>query len=326
MPLPEAIQPVFRSLRLGLLCLAAWLLLSPVAADPLPSAYREGPYYKDLMGDVARLRLFGNGIFDTECTRDIASPKPCPELKHILDEIIEKNGLPAGLQTAEMLKAYADGNYRKADRLYAAARGYALPEELQDPVASTVGGEVAALGVVREEKQDTSCTNDLYGAKPCLKAMQAFEQFARERGLAKSPETVAMFYAYVEGDQVTGDRLYASVTGTAQPVTRNELLAEVKSYNVPPEEKKDTSCSNDYYASKPCLAAVAAWRDFSRKHGLELTPQTAQLFRAYLEGDEVTGDKLYAAAKGISVAELLHDRGVPVDLPSDEPLYVPIHP
>jgi len=320
-----AVAPV----ALGQLLRAAVLAMAtcgPALGEPLPEAYREGPYYDDLMGDIGRLRLIGNITSDTDCTRDITSPNPCPQLKKILVDIIEKHDLPEDAATADMLKAYADGDYRKADRLYAAARGYALPEELQDRASSGAGAAIAGLGVAKEEKGGTSCTNDLYGAKPCLQAVQAFERFAAERGLGKSRETVAMFYAYVEGDQETGDRLYAAATGASEGIARNEVLAEVQSYRVPPEEKSDTSCVNNYYAAKPCLVAVAAWRDFSRKHGLELSPQTADLFRAYLEGDEVTGDKLYAAAKGISVAELLQARGVEVDLPSDDPLYVPIHP
>ncbi len=305
--------------------LALFCLLGRGAADELPEAYRDGPYYDELLGDVARLKLIGRVDKETACSRDVTAPNPCAQVKTILKEIIEARGLPATPETAEMLQAYAEGDYRKADRLYAAARGYELPDYLKDKPATEVGAAIAALGVRQQVPDDTSCTNDPFGTKPCPQAVQAFKRFTRERGLPQNAQTADMFVAFVQGDSKTGERLYASLSGEgADPA--NELLADVRSYGVPPEEGSDTACKNNYFAAKPCPPAVTAWRDFSRKHGLELTQTTADLFEAFLVGDTVTGDKLYAAAKGISVATLLHERGHDVDLPSLDPLYVPIHP
>lgn len=309
----------------ALLSLPLLTLAVPAGAD-LPLAYREGPYYDELMGDISRLRILASIPSDTACTRGLTDPKPCAELKAVLNEIIEKHGLPETQATNEMLRAYAEGDYQKADRLFAAAKGYALPDQLQDAHSKGLGSEVAALGVRAEVRDEVSCTNDVFSAKPCPDAVRGFKQFARENGLPENQSTAQMFYAYVEGDRKTGDALYAALSGTTPAAPRNELLAEVRSYGVPAELGLGTSCENNYYAAKPCQVAVAAWRDFTRKHGLEETQQTAALFQAYLRGDEVTGDKLYAAAKGISVAELLQDRGIAVDEPSGRPLYVPIYP
>jgi hypothetical protein len=306
--------------------LAAFVALASPSQGQVPPAYQEGPYYDELMGPVTRLRIIGSIPSDTACTRGIADPKPCPDLQAALDQIIQENGLPATPQTITMLQAYAEGDWMKADRLYAAAKGYELPDHLKEKAADSLAREVAAFGVRGEVRDDVSCKNDVFAPKPCPEAVRAFKQFARENGLPETRSTAQMFYAYVEGDKETGDELYAFLSGKTAGQPRNELLAEVRTYAVPAEEKKDTSCENNYFAAKPCLVAVAAWRDFSRKHGLELTRQTADLFQAYVAGDEVTGDKLYAAAKGITVAELLQDRGVLVDETSGQPLYVPIYP
>jgi hypothetical protein len=166
---------------------------------------------------------------------------------------------------------------------------------LKEGARDSLARQVAAFGVRAEVRDDVSCKNDVFAPKPCPEAVQAFKQFARENGLPETRSTAQMFYAYVEGDKETGDELYAFLSGKNADQPRNELLAEVRSYRVPAEEKRDTSCENNYFAAKPCMAAVSAWRDFSRKHGLALTRQTADLFQAYIAGDEVTGDKLYAA-------------------------------
>jgi hypothetical protein len=308
------------------LLLSALLALASPAQGEVPVAYQEGPYYDELMGAVMRLRIIGSIPSDTACTRGIADPKPCADLKAALEQIIEENDLPATPKTIAMLQAYAEGEWLKADRLYASVKGYELPDHLKERTSDSLAREVAAFGVRAEVRDDTSCKNDVFAPKPCPEAVRAFKQFARENGLPETRSTAEMFYAYVEGDKETGDELYAFLSGKNANQPRNELLAEVRSYRVPAEEKKDTSCENNYFAAKPCMAAVSAWRDFSRKHGLELTRQTADLFQAYVAGDEVTGDKLYAAAKGITVAELLQDRGVIVDETSGQPLYVPIYP
>lgn len=313
---------------------AAILLASstvlPLRAQDLPDAYRDGPYYGDLMGDIARLQVIGRLQDESEvgCSRDYTAPNPCSQVKKVLDEIIEKHGLPADVSTVVMLNAYAEGEYEKADKLYAAARGYALPDHLADDPGSGTAAAIASYGVRPKISDDTSCTNDPMGSKPCPEVVTAFNAFTREHGLPANAQTAKMFAAFADGDRERGERLYAALTGDASAIaeTPNELLAEVRSYGVPVEEGTDTACRNNYYAAKPCPRAVSAWRAFARQHDLELNQQTADLFQAYVEGDTVTGDKLYAAAKGISVAELLYERGAIKEDPGVEPLYVPIHP
>lgn len=293
----------------------------------MPLGYGDGSSaFKDIAGDVARLNVAPETGLDTDCVNDVFAPKPCPDVLRVWEEFTERHGLPPTRETAEMLRAYIIRDYRRADRLYARAKGFQLPDE-PPPSLSSIGSEIAALGVPREQGTDTACTNDLLSPKPCQEAMRAWGIFARKHNLQLNAQTARMFYAYLQGDHQTGDELYASLGQTAsRKAPRNPIHADVLAYGVPREEGTDTACVNNPMANKPCLAAVRAWKQFSAEHDLPLDRQSADAFQAYVEGDPIKGDKLYAAAKGISVAQLLQERGIEVDEPVEKPLRVPIFP
>ncbi|MEQ8652733.1 MAG: hypothetical protein RIC87_09750 [Kiloniellales bacterium] len=225
-----------------------------------------------------------------------------------------------------MLRSYIERDYKTADRIYAQTKGYSLPEDLQAPrgVASTV----FTLGVRRSAGRDTACSNHPLSAKPCPKAVSAWKAFARQHGLVLNAQSARMFEAYVEGRTREADRLFASAKKSQVRGPDNALATEVRTYGVKRRSGLEVgACQNNYYSINPCLEAVQAWRDFARKHGLDLNRQSADLFEHYIEGEAVQGDKLYAAAKGISISELLASRGYETVFDhSRNRLYVPIFP
>lgn len=314
-------------MRLGSLSLVIACLFSATGAlAQVPEAYREGSFYDEIARDAARLGVAPEDFLDVSCVNDVYAQNPCPGVVSAWYEFTEKHDLPRTQQTSQMLRAYLNRDYKTADRLYALTKGYSLPEEKLAP--DSVSASVRKYGVPRSDGRDTACSNDVLAPKPCPKAVRAWRLFAEEHGLELNRQTAKMFDAYIEGREGEGDELYATAKQTWDGPPRNEIHAEVLSYGVRRRPGLEVGeCENNYYAAFPCLDAVRAWRQFADKHGLELNKQTANLFEAYVEGDPVSGDKLYASAKGITVAELLEKRGYKVDpVSSGSRLYVPIYP
>lgn len=310
----------------GLCLLFACLMSGTAAVSQVPEAYRDGSYYEEIARDVARLRIPPEDGRDVGCVNNVYAQNPCPGVVSAWYDFTRKHDLPRTAQTARMLRSYIQRDFKTADRIYAQTKGYSLPEELQAPKG--VASSVTKLGVRRSEGRDTACSNDPLSAKPCPKAVSAWKAFAREHGLALNAQSARMFEHYVEGRTREADKLFASAKKNQEPQPANELAAEVRTYGVKRRSGMEVGeCENNYYAVNPCLEAVQAWRHFARKHGLDLNKQSADLFEAYIENDPVQGDKLYAAAKGISISELLENRGhKDVAAPSGNRLYVPIFP
>ncbi len=309
----------------GLGLVLACLLGGTVSHAQVPEAYRDGSYYDEIAKDVAGLRIPQEAGRDVGCVNNVYAQNPCPEVVSAWYSFTRKHDLPRTRQTAIMLRSYIERDFKTADRIYAQTKGYSLPEELQ--TKSEVASSVSKLGVRRSAGSDTACSNDPLSAKPCPGAVTAWKRFAKEHGLALNQQTARMFEHYVEGRTQKADKLYASAAKVQEKPPANELEAEVRTFGVKRRSGLEVGeCSNNYYAINPCLEAVQAWRQFARKHGLELNRQSADLFEAYVEGDPVTGDKLYAAAKGISISELLENRGFETDRSSGTRLYVPIFP
>lgn len=305
--------------------LAAAAVLGSAAAQ-VPEAYRDGgSYYEEVARDALSLGIQQEDTRDTSCRNDVYSQNPCPEVIGVWYAFTDRHGLPRNQTTADMLRAYIEQDYEVADRLYAGIKGYTLPGEAnRGPSAARA---VRRHNIERALPGDVSCNNDILSAKPCPAAIKAWNEFAAEHGLTLNRQTASMFEAYIEGDTRQADRLFAEATQQKPKQPHNELLASAKAYGVKRQPGTEVGeCQNNYYANMPCLEAVQAWRLFAEEHGLELNRQSADMFEAYVEEDPVLGDKLYAAAKGISVAELLEKRGHKIDRPTGDPLYVPIYP
>ncbi len=293
----------------------------------VPDAYREGSHYDEIARDVARLGLRPEDSTQNACVNNVYAQNPCPGVVAGWYEFTKKHDLPRTAQTATMLQAYIRKDYRTADRIYAKTKGFVLPNEPEAPTG--VAKEIRRLGVPRADALETVCSNDLLSAKPCPRAVRAWRIFAEEHGLTLNRQTADMFEAYVEGKTRLGDKLYAAAKNQKQEAPpRNKIAAEAQGLGARQRSGLEVGgCENNYYSVNPCLEAVRAWRQFAEKHGLPLDKRSADLFQAYIEGDQVTGDKLYAAAKGISITELLQQRGHDiVEEPRGNPLYVPIFP
>ncbi len=302
-------------------------LLSLGAAAQVPEAYLDGSYYEEIARDVAGLKVPQESSLDVACINEIYAQNPCPAFVAAFYAFTKKHDLPRNRATSRMLRAYIDRDFKTADRIYAQTKGYTLPEERHAPRG--ISASVRKFGVPRSDGRDTACSNDVLSPKPCPKAVRAWQQFAEEHGLPLNKSTARMFEAYVEGRFREADKLYASAKEQYKEPPRNEVHADVRGYGVRRRSGLEVGeCENNYYAAFPCLDAVRAWRHFADKHGLDLNKQSADLFEAYVEGDPVKGDKLYAAAKGITISELLEGRGYEVDPPSGggTRLYVPIYP
>ncbi len=303
------------------------LLAGGSAVAQVPEAYREGSHYDEIARDVARLGLRPEDTTKNACVNHVYAQNPCPGVVAAWYEFTKKHDLPRTAQTADMLRAYIRKDYRTADRIYARTKGFALPDEPEAPLG--VAKDVRRLGVPRADALETVCSNDLLSAKPCPRAVKAWRIFADKHGLTLNRQTADMFEAYVEGKTRLGDQLYAAAKNqqrTAPP--KNTIAADVQGMGVQQRSGLEVGeCENNYYAINPCLDAVRAWREFAQRHGLPLDKRSADLFQAYVEGDEVTGDKLYAASKGITITELLKQRGHDiVEEFRGTPLYVPIYP
>ncbi|MEO1193411.1 MAG: hypothetical protein AAFY02_16740 [Pseudomonadota bacterium] len=314
----------------GLLLALGLGMLLPLAAvqAQVPEAYRQGEsHFEDVVRDVKRLGVAPEEGRDTACQNSVYAANPCPEIVQAYNAFVEEHDLPRSRQTAAMLRAYIESDFRSADRLYATAKGFSLPGDAQ--AGTGLGGSVNALGVRRRDTLESTCSNDLMSAKPCPATLRAWNTFAEQHGLELNRQTARMFDSYIAGRTEEADEIHARVQQEKRQAPANRIHADVRSYNVRRRSGLEAgSCENNYYANTPCLEAVRAWRQFAEQHGLELNRRTADLFEAYVEDNPVQGDKLYAAEKGISVAQLLKDRGHDIVVPSDteNPLYVPIFP
>jgi len=296
------------------------------ACAQVPDSYRAGKsYYEEFARDVARLGIIPEDGREVACENNVYAANPCPEIVQAWYEFTELHDLPRSAHSAAMLQAYIERDYRTADRMYAGIKGYTLPEDARSGPSGA--RTVAGLGVERELGGDVSCNNDVMSGKPCPEAVRAFKKFAAEHGLTLNSQSAAMFQNYVEGRTREADRMFARSVGGGDAEPRNDILASAQSYGVERKAGMEVGeCVNNYYASNPCLEAVRAWKDFAREHELELNRQSADIFESYVENNPERGDRLFASAKGMSVAELLEKRGHPAVAPAGQPLYVPVYP
>ncbi len=309
----------------GLWLSIAWVLSASMAASQVPDSYRTGSYYEEIVRDVTRLNVPPERGLETSCVNDVYAGNPCPRIVSAWYEFTLANDLPRTPQTAAMLRAYIARDYATADRLYAGIRGYSLPDG--ERASESAAPAVAGFSLRRSAGRDTACSNDVTAAKPCPEALAAWKRFAEEKGLSLNTRTARLFEAYIEGRTREADRLYAAAGDGAAHLANNEILTEVRRYGIRRHSGQEVGeCENNFYATNPCMRAVQAWRDFARRHDLELSRRSADLFEAYVQGDPVTGDELYAAEKGMPVAELLEQRGIEPEVSTGSRLYVPIHP
>lgn len=177
---------------------------------------------------------------ETGCDLNPYGPKPCPEILEHFQTFAEKHGLPLSPDTATMFEAYAQGNFQKADVIYALAKGFAVPAYGYIPTGPA--REVAALRMRLDQISGTRkepCSHNPYvpaGAryKPCAEVLKLWRDFAARYQLADNAESARIFARYAEGEFRDGDQLLASAKGVsleqlldAAGVPREGLVIEV---------------------------------------------------------------------------------------------------
>ncbi len=268
------------------------------------------PVYEDIAEDVLNLGLVVDSGRDNDCVHNYYSWNPCLKSIKFWRAFAERHGLAEDRISAKIFEAYVRRDYRLADKLYARAKGYELPPHggYEGP-----GLEVLDLKLPPEDNQEQGCENNPYGANPCKGIAEAWEVFAAKHGLPRNRRGATVFQAYVNGDFVKGDRLYASLTGThtQYEIVHSGIGDEILALGIGISTTERDACDIDPYGFNPCNGAIRILREFAARHGMEVNRQTAKLMSAYANGDYERGDTLYASAKGITVDQLLDQRHVP---------------
>jgi hypothetical protein len=187
------------------------------------------------------------------------------------------------------------------------ARGAAAQEQEQpyksaDPgypysVYREVAEDVLSLKLVPDDSRTFSCEHNYYGANPCLSSISPWRNFADRFQLERNRISAQIFQAYIRRDYRMGDRLYAEMKGYELPPYGGYEGPglEVLAFDLAPDTNQEQGCENNPFADDPCTQSAAAWRAFSKKHGLPQNRQGGAIFQAYVNGDFVRGDRLYSA-------------------------------
>lgn len=286
-------------------------------------------YFEDVATDVARRGLQTTSSNAGDCQNNYYGMNPCPGIIRHWREFATKFGLEDNRQNAAIFEAYINKEYRKADRLYAGAMGFSMPP---DSEYWGVGKEIAALGIKPEEMYQKDCSNDPNAPNPCPGILRHWRTFLKKHGLKEDRRSAQIFQAYAQRNYRKGDRLYAAATGRSVFFTKKPhsgIGSEVATLGLGQlAQGREQDCEPNYFAPNPCPTAVRHWKAFAAKHGLALDLRSAEIFQAYVKRDFTRADRMYAAAKRMSVDQLLQSRGVtpPAQQTEPRPLVVPIWP
>ncbi len=264
--------------------------------------------YQEVADEVLALGLDPDSGGKFECQHNYYAGYPCRGSISLWREFADRNGLGRDRRSASIFEAYIRRDYRLGDRLYAKAKGYKLPPHggYEGP-----GLEIMALGLQPDTDKEGACQNNPFSSNACRGVKRLWKAFAKKHGMPENRRSAAAFQAYVNGDFVAADRIYADMTG------RRVFYERVYS-NIGREAQEarweadrgigKAACQANYFADNPCKKTVRMWKAFAKKHNLKLDRKSAAMFQAYAEGDYERGDELYAAQKHISVEELVELR------------------
>ncbi len=258
----------------------------------------EDSYFPDIAREIADLGL-AVGRDDRECVHNYHSPNPCVESIPLFERFAAQHGLPLDVDAAYMFQAFVRGEYGRADRLYARAKGYTLPtyEGIGTEVAALVL-EVYATHSQESAHKEGGCQFNYYDANPCRGVIPVWRAFAARHGLGLSRLSADLFQAYADGAYRRGDRLYRIAKGIAAPDYTGPGVA-VMALGLDPSFDLDRECRHDPTSPNRCVTSIVELEEFAAQHGLPLDFNTARVFQAYVRHDTVRGDRLYARAKGI---------------------------
>ena len=270
----------------------------------------EDSYFADIAREVAALGL-KPGKDDRECQHNYHSPNPCIESIALFERFIEQHGIEKSVNAAYMFQAFVRGEYGRADRIYAHAKGYTLPKY------EGIGTEIAALGLrdhMNGGNNYPRCDYNYYSPNPCPGVIRLWQDFAERHGVGLSRASADMFEAYVEGNYRRGDRLYRAATGIAEADYVGPGVA-VMALGLDPSFDLDRECRHDPTSPNRCVTSIVQLEEFAAEHGLPLDFNTAEMFQAYVRQDTDKGDKMYARAKDIPLEAVRDPDYVPEEPP-----------
>ena len=162
-------------------------------------------------------------------------PRPCPEVLPIFEDFMARHGLESDRRSAAMFESFANGDFRRADTIYALAKGYPVPAYGYIPTG--IAREVAERWMELDRMNkgpETPCDYNPYGTRPCVEMVALWHDFAERYQLADTKETANILQAYAEGDYKQADQLFAQAKGIsldllleAAGVPTDDLVIEV---------------------------------------------------------------------------------------------------
>lgn len=168
----------------------------------------------DLQGEVTKLNLRRyQRRADNPCDLNPYGARPCPEILQKYRAFIARHDLPDDRRSAAMLEAYSKEDFRRADVIYALAKGLDVPAYGYIPTG--LAAEVANLNLSRYQNLANPCDLTPYGARPCLQVVELWRDFADRYALSDSAENARIFAAYAEGDYKAADQLFAQAKGVS---------------------------------------------------------------------------------------------------------------
>lgn len=205
-------------------------LLASALGEPPPVT--ESIYPMQAEVDALNLSRYQRDM-GNPCDLDAHGIRPCPEVRHVYRAFIQRHGLPDAPATAGMFAAYAAGDFRRGDTLYAVAKDLPRPN-YEDPTTA-IGRDVALAGLrAPAGAEGGGCQLNPYDARPCPQAIQAWQRFRESYQLSDSIESARIFEAYTSGDFTAGDQLFAEAKGVsvvellkAAGVPSDRLIIEV---------------------------------------------------------------------------------------------------
>lgn len=186
-------------------------LLAAALGEPSPVV--ESVFALQAEVDALNLSRFQQNL-ESPCDLSVYGPKPCPQIEGVYRAFVRRHGLPEGPATAQMFAAYARGDFRSGDTLYALAMD--LPRPNYDEPTTGIGRDAALAGLRPGGPSETGeCSLNPYAARPCLSSLEAWQAFRERYRLSDDLESARIFEAYAEGDFATGDELFAEAKGVS---------------------------------------------------------------------------------------------------------------